>query len=131
MEAGWDRCLHFLPRKQRYCNMARTPGQQFCGVHLAESSKGERIPCPVDPSHTVWSGLLAAHLKVCNTATANKMLESMPFYQKVSAHCQEGRLGGRLRIGRLVVIVVNDERRTSTQEMSPSKRRKARCLRLR
>jgi hypothetical protein len=85
MEAGWDRCMHFLARKQRYCNMARTPGQQYCGVHLAASSKGERIRCPVDPSHTVWSGLLAAHVKVCNTATANKMLESMPYYQKVRA----------------------------------------------
>ena len=88
LESGnWDRCMQFLPKKKRYCNMARTDGSEYCGVHMSTSKRGDRIPCPIDPSHTVWSLQLNAHLKICNVVTANQQLVQQPYYSEVCLIC--------------------------------------------
>lgn len=51
-------------------NFRSPESSDFCATHMRASSskeKGKRVPCPVDPSHTVFEKLLASHLKVRGT----------------------------------------------------------------
>ncbi|CAN0373636.1 unnamed protein product, partial [Ectocarpus sp. 13 AM-2016] len=35
----------------------------FCGTHMGETAeKGKRVPCPVDPNHTVFEQQLSSHV---------------------------------------------------------------------
>jgi tRNA:m4X modification enzyme len=66
-EAG--RCNFFVPHKQRHCKMHCLKDRDYCGEHLnSGTGEGERkrIPCPLDPKHTVFEEFLNSHLKKCN-----------------------------------------------------------------
>jgi len=68
-----NRCNFEIPRKNRTCRMLTKPGRKFCGEHaMFESSETNilsvnRIPCPLDPKHTVDQSNLEDHLKICNS----------------------------------------------------------------
>ncbi|KAG7916804.1 hypothetical protein KL905_004534 [Ogataea polymorpha] len=58
---------------------------QYCYNHLpqgklfSKTKNGKtvtRVPCPLDPSHTVWSDKLSRHLKTCNTLKKKLDFES-------------------------------------------------------
>lgn len=72
----WTRCLFFLPRKNRYCTVPRAPGARFCGNHVEEG----RVPCPVDPSHTVLSSDVARHMSRCTDATRAARIAALPCF---------------------------------------------------
>lgn len=90
--AAWTQCKQWLQRKRRFCNMGRVPGLEFCGVHVNEGQgragptprhqNPRRIPCPVDPSHTIFESSLKTHVKICNRARIQRELELQPFYRK-------------------------------------------------
>uniref|UniRef100_A0A8C5XA50 tRNA:m(4)X modification enzyme TRM13 n=1 Tax=Malurus cyaneus samueli TaxID=2593467 RepID=A0A8C5XA50_9PASS len=63
------RCAHFVLRKRRFCRMIPAPGRRFCGEHGHEEEQNDRkrIPCPLDPKHTVYEDQLQKHLKKCNS----------------------------------------------------------------
>ncbi|XP_067893666.1 tRNA:m(4)X modification enzyme TRM13 homolog isoform X2 [Heterodontus francisci] len=67
------RCGYFVEKKRRYCKMIVAEGKRLCGEHAntAPNSEGEnqrrRIPCPLDPKHTVDEDKLEKHLKKCNS----------------------------------------------------------------
>ncbi|NXP25908.1 TRM13 enzyme, partial [Scytalopus superciliaris] len=63
------RCGHFVLRKGRFCRMVPVPGRRFCGEHGLEEEQSDRkrIPCPLDPKHTVYEDQLQKHLKKCNS----------------------------------------------------------------
>ncbi|NXS07660.1 TRM13 enzyme, partial [Neodrepanis coruscans] len=63
------RCAHFVQRKGRFCRMVPAPGRRFCGEHgqQEEQNDRKRIPCPLDPKHTVYEDQLQKHLKKCNS----------------------------------------------------------------
>ena len=67
-------CTLWLPRKSRYCHFAKVSGFEFCAHHLAsrgdadDAKRGKRIPCPLDPTHSVFERDLARHLKKCPKA---------------------------------------------------------------
>lgn len=77
-------CKHFVIRKKRFCRITSlAKGEDYCGEHLplatattatptpvpAEShGKHTRIPCPLDPKHTVYARNLEKHLQICNAA---------------------------------------------------------------
>ncbi|XP_040264180.1 tRNA:m(4)X modification enzyme TRM13 homolog [Bufo bufo] len=64
------RCSHFVQRKKRYCKMIVGEGKKFCGEHAEngqEQSSRIRMPCPLDPKHTVYEDQLQKHLKKCNS----------------------------------------------------------------
>ncbi|XP_073700229.1 tRNA:m(4)X modification enzyme TRM13 homolog [Garra rufa] len=63
------RCAFYVVKKKRYCKMIVGSGKTFCGEHAnaGEESERERIPCPLDPKHTVFEDNLAKHLKKCNS----------------------------------------------------------------
>ena len=82
--SGYDRCWFYQVKKRRYCRGVPVRGTKFCGHHAPLSSSGasRRIPCPIDPSHTVDEAKLEKHLKVCPKAVIQRKLEGMPFYCK-------------------------------------------------
>uniref|UniRef100_A0A9J8BVU5 tRNA:m(4)X modification enzyme TRM13 n=1 Tax=Cyprinus carpio carpio TaxID=630221 RepID=A0A9J8BVU5_CYPCA len=63
------RCAFYVVKKKRYCKMIVGSGKTFCGEHAnaGEESDKKRIPCPLDPKHTVFEDNLAKHLKKCNS----------------------------------------------------------------
>ncbi|NXF71859.1 TRM13 enzyme, partial [Sclerurus mexicanus] len=62
------RCGYFVRRKGRFCRMVPAPGRRFCGEHgQEEQNDRKRIPCPLDPKHTVYEDQLQKHLKKCNS----------------------------------------------------------------
>ncbi|XP_068808375.1 tRNA:m(4)X modification enzyme TRM13 homolog isoform X2 [Struthio camelus] len=63
------RCAYFVERKKRFCKMVPAPGRRFCGEHGQQEKESDRkrIPCPLDPKHTVYEDQLQKHLKKCNS----------------------------------------------------------------
>ncbi|NXI61778.1 TRM13 enzyme, partial [Anseranas semipalmata] len=63
------RCAYFVERKKRFCKMIPAPGKRFCGEHGHQEKENDRkrIPCPLDPKHTVYEDQLQKHLKKCNS----------------------------------------------------------------
>uniref|UniRef100_A0A2M4ALY9 tRNA:m(4)X modification enzyme TRM13 n=1 Tax=Anopheles triannulatus TaxID=58253 RepID=A0A2M4ALY9_9DIPT len=76
------RCKYYVQRKKRLCKMTVGPGREYCGEHepIHQSTAAAaltvprqdgdggtgRIPCPLDPKHSVAAARLEKHLKVCN-----------------------------------------------------------------
>lgn len=82
---GWTQCCYLLPNKQRLCNIARLPNSTFCGNHIDSSKDNNqellRIPCPLDPTHSIYPKNLQAHLKICNAVKNEKEMLELPFYK--------------------------------------------------
>ena len=56
-------CEFYLVKKKRQCGMTRRAGSRFCSEHSDDS---DRVPCPLDPSHTVSVDKLRVHMRKCN-----------------------------------------------------------------
>ncbi|KAL4634870.1 hypothetical protein GN956_G13928 [Arapaima gigas] len=63
------RCRFYVVKKKRFCKMIVGRGKTLCGEHAEGDQEGQRrrIPCPLDPKHTVFEDNLAKHLKKCNS----------------------------------------------------------------
>lgn len=72
-------CKHFVTRKKRFCKMTVARGRDYCGEHLPDAvptshedsyipadKRAKRIPCPLDPKHTVYAWNVAKHIRICN-----------------------------------------------------------------
>ena len=68
----------WLSHKGRYCSFPRSASSLYCGNHQC-TEENKRIPCPVDPSHTVRETSLKSHVIVCN-ATKRKLEEESQSY---------------------------------------------------
>lgn len=80
------KCNFIKPKNGKQCGLQVRKGQKFCFAHIklanGEDNKEEndngitktkkngevikRVPCIIDPSHTVWEDKLKLHVKVCN-----------------------------------------------------------------
>lgn len=97
--ALWTQCVHFMETKRRFCNIGRAPGSNYCGNHtpvaeevssarkLAEAARYgvdkdsvRRVPCPLDPNHTVYEFELEKHLKICNVKRMQQELAGRGYY---------------------------------------------------
>jgi tRNA:m4X modification enzyme len=92
----WSQCCYLIPHKQKLCNISRTAGSNFCGNHrnsackdVSDNNDLKRIPCPLDPSHSIYERNLFHHLKICNKEKIRKENESLPFYR---LNCNSGDL---------------------------------------
>lgn len=85
-------CQFFVKRKKRLCTMTVKKGKSFCGEHQpvdpsVENSRqndrqrlaDNRVLCPLDPSHSVYTFKLQKHLRICN---ARKRTENLPSFVK-------------------------------------------------
>ena len=88
-EPAPHQCEFFLKRKNRYCAMRKKTGHKFCLDHAlfekvndecgSEKNDESRVPCPLDPNHTVRQSDLQSHLKKCN---ARPVETHDPWYSK-------------------------------------------------
>ncbi|KAI8809949.1 tRNA guanosine-2'-O-methyltransferase TRM13 [Cladochytrium replicatum] len=63
-----SQCHFFLKKKNRYCSLPAARERKYCGEHsVYEEGCVGRIPCPLDPKHTVDKLELERHLAVCNS----------------------------------------------------------------
>nr|CAB3492597.1 unnamed protein product [Digitaria exilis] len=78
------RCHFWLPKKRRHWANSSLASSQYCGNHLPESASGagRRVPCPVDPSHTVLEENLEAHVGKCPLKKRVAALAAQPYYSK-------------------------------------------------
>uniref|UniRef100_A0A1I8IH77 tRNA:m(4)X modification enzyme TRM13 n=2 Tax=Macrostomum lignano TaxID=282301 RepID=A0A1I8IH77_9PLAT len=85
-----QQCAYFVARKQRQCRLRPLPGQSLCVEHCPAGSaapgdsRGHRIPCPLDPKHTVYASQLDRHLTRCNS---RPRLVGQPFYRQGVNSC--------------------------------------------
>lgn len=95
MTATNERCAYYIERKKRKCGMTCKPNVSYCIEHLTLLNKTNecsgvdetvssrlRVPCPLDPKHTVWESDLRKHLKKCNTLRLKRVNDHEPFYVK-------------------------------------------------
>ena len=99
--ATWTQCVFYLTKKRRLCNLERCPNSRYCGTHrptteepsrrvlskVRSESSGpsksvERIPCPIDPSHSIYRHNLHKHSEICNIKTRDDELSKYPYYCK-------------------------------------------------
>lgn len=88
-------CQFFMPHKRRFCGVAKVANSCFCGAHGSEiddqnATKRERIPCPVDPSHSIYKDKEEVHVKICNAAKQRRQMESEPYF---CYNCNSGNSG--------------------------------------
>lgn len=79
-------CKFFVKRKKRYCKLRPAHGEEYCGEHMPLTTNPSdttdttdsinkhkiRVPCPLDPKHTVCARKLNKHLKICNAAEKDR-----------------------------------------------------------
>lgn len=114
LETGtWSRCMHFIAKKQRHCNIHRAKGSTFCSHHDAATAS-LRTPCPVDPSHSVWMNVLESHVPKCATAMQHKERLALPYF-KERYNCG-GALAGELEaIGKVYSLLGGSEERKEAE----------------
>ncbi len=105
---GWTQCCYLVQHKLRLCNMARNPGSLYCGnhSHFDKNESGaihaeERIPCPLDKSHTIFKKNIESHLKICNAAKQSNFISALPYY------CENCNGGTNVNSDETVEIEVN------------------------
>lgn len=95
-------CDYYVLRKRRFCRTQRRVGSRFCPTHdidagrhssspataTKESGAEIRIPCPINPNHTVYATRLAQHVKVCPD---NRFITSNLPYFAEDRHADRGR----------------------------------------
>lgn len=64
------RCDFYLVHKRRFCKTEKRPSYRFCHTHQAEVCGDEnpmrkRVPCPVNPNHTIYERDVERHVLVC------------------------------------------------------------------
>ncbi|KAI8617579.1 hypothetical protein BC830DRAFT_90481 [Chytriomyces sp. MP71] len=73
-----NQCTFLIPLKNRFCplQVPASSSVQLCPNHNPNTN--DRVPCPLDPSHSVATRDLAKHVKKCTASRSSG--ESRPFY---------------------------------------------------
>lgn len=74
------RCDFYIERKRRHCGMMCRKGTSRCVVHAETSEK--RVPCPLDPKHSVSESSLQKHLRKCNKLKQRHLNDNEDFFEK-------------------------------------------------
>lgn len=93
-------CNFYMNRKLRFCNLEKCPNSLYCGTHRPQdelnasnitngNSEQERIPCPIDPSHSIYKHKLKSHLLICNVVQREEVMSKEQFY---CSNCNSGSL---------------------------------------
>ncbi|KAK9901520.1 hypothetical protein WJX75_000124 [Coccomyxa subellipsoidea] len=74
------RCQHFLQEKMRFCSFQCKAGFDRCGNHISGTGAAQRVPCPIDPRHTVLLREMDWHLPRCPKALQLQKQQTQPYY---------------------------------------------------
>ena len=78
-------CHYWVKHKRRYCKLGVCVNDnKFCVNHSVadDPNNGKRVPCPLDPSHSVYEGNMKKHLYRCNKAKLKQRQEALPFFSQ-------------------------------------------------
>lgn len=81
----WSKCLFWITKKNRYCSMERYKLSKFCSHHCSQEEldvNDSRVPCPIDPSHSVSSLKLNKHIKICQRQSEITAISKFPYFQE-------------------------------------------------
>eukprot|EP00928_Gymnodinium_smaydae_P044402 TRINITY_DN29620_c0_g4_i2.p1 TRINITY_DN29620_c0_g4~~TRINITY_DN29620_c0_g4_i2.p1 ORF type:complete len:523 (+),score=131.15 TRINITY_DN29620_c0_g4_i2:117-1685(+) len=105
-ESGRCSFLVVKNQKSRRCRFTVVPGLDRCGQHPREGcaellendsavgGANRRVPCPLDPSHSVYEKKLRQHLKICTSARDAAFVTQQPFYAKaINLNCSRSSDG--------------------------------------
>lgn len=93
-------CSYYVLRKHRFCKTQCKKGSLYCPTHASErestaatverggETEDRRVPCPVNPNHTVYASRLAHHVTVCPDL---RHVTSGLAYHKADVHAYKGR----------------------------------------
>lgn len=80
------RCLFLIEHRKKNCLMFVKKNAKFCPEHMvlmdpaeAEKLGPPRVPCPLDPTHSIWEKDLKRHVKKCNARPGQ---EQDPWYEE-------------------------------------------------
>ena len=105
------RCAHFIEKKRRYCTQRPGAGKEYCSAHGGQSnpkrkmdgvqpvdgSTHARVPCPIDPTHSVFEHKLQRHLRVCSAAKQQEARRALPFFRAgVNSGCQRPSVAAKV-----------------------------------
>ncbi|ODV71410.1 tRNA:m4X modification enzyme [Cyberlindnera jadinii NRRL Y-1542] len=80
-------CEFIIKKKNRRCPLTRKSDTLYCAEHLKQRGDSDlRVPCPIDPRHSVWTSELKSHLKKC-TKLKEQALED-PWFKKDYNCCE-------------------------------------------
>ncbi|KAG5471930.1 hypothetical protein CUR178_02595 [Leishmania enriettii] len=107
-------CSHYVPRKHRFCRTECKPGSLYCCTHDvagtgavpsaalpaerdavsspwdAADSKGDaRVPCPINPNHSIYASRLEKHMKVC--PDLRHVTRQLPYFE-LDKHANRGAI---------------------------------------
>jgi tRNA:m4X modification enzyme len=111
-------CSYYVTRKHRFCRTECKPGSLYCCTHdsgiSAQSSGtkegavavgssstksegtdgpapsgGARVPCPINPNHTVYASRLEKHVKVC--PDLRFVATQLPYFRE-NKHANKGAI---------------------------------------
>jgi len=80
-------CQYVIPKKNRQCPLTRKKDVQYCAEHLKQKQDDVRVPCPIDPRHTVWEKDLENHTKKCNAKATEST--QVPWF-RLNHNCEVG-----------------------------------------
>lgn len=78
--------IHLHLGKQQTQRPQQQQEQEYVGgrgkAGSDNSGDRERVPCPVDPNHSVYKDTLFRHLKICNSANHMRHLRQAGYYER-------------------------------------------------
>lgn len=93
-------CSYYVLRKHRFCKSQCKEASLYCPTHAAEREskaatverggerEDKRVPCPINPNHTVYVSRLAHHVTVCPDL---RHVTTGLAYHKDDVHAYKGR----------------------------------------
>eukprot|EP00033_Pygsuia_biforma_P004810 GCRY01005274.1.p1 GENE.GCRY01005274.1~~GCRY01005274.1.p1 ORF type:complete len:313 (-),score=37.66 GCRY01005274.1:220-1158(-) len=71
-----EKCCYFIEKKNRFCNFPKWRNFHFCALHVPNVERNDgrkRIPCPLNPNHSIFEDQLKKHLLHCPDALERKI----------------------------------------------------------
>ena len=70
-------CQYWVASKQRYCKFEAV-SSGYCQIHDSGSGDKTRIPCPIDPRHSIYEKDIESHSRKCSKVVQNRFEENQP-----------------------------------------------------
>ena len=71
-------CHYWVPTKRRYCKFPALSDEKYCSIHRTGTGENERVPCPLDPRHSIYKKDTESHLIKCSLASQRLFEANQP-----------------------------------------------------
>ena len=84
----------------------------------SKKQKWKRIPCPIDPSHTIYEHMLKKHIRICPKAKLKNEIESQPYFVR---DVNKGGYGPNFSNDFICKRVIEKDEKTAGRTLEKSK----------